>query len=232
MGWKPNTSRSSARPSASGPWMSSQKKLPACRRDAIASRSAGTIVLSASTRNRVGEGAVVSPWARVLTDATPAEAAPHLRHRRLHLSPRWFLLPGTERRTPGGIVNGSRTARPSSPRSFFPLLILSALLLALVAAAPALAYDDWEHGGALNRRATRAAATRPDPVNTACCLGLSRRASPRPVAEPCWECHAPGQDDRRRARPPDGCTVATLSRTGRSISAPRATARRAPTATA
>ena len=45
-------------------------------------------------------------------------------------------------------MNGSRTARPSSPRTFFPLLILSALLLALVAAAPALAYEDWEHGGA------------------------------------------------------------------------------------
>ena len=136
----------------------------------MASRAAGTTVLSASTRNRVDDVTVTPPWvdrpgcySRGGYDSN-ARAGPAAQARRFarqgYASPttpvasleKSALMLGTAKRTLGGIVNGSRTARPSHRHAFVPLLVLftTAVILGIIATS-ALAWEkpvNWEHGGA------------------------------------------------------------------------------------
>jgi len=105
-------------------------------------------------------------------------------------------------------VNGSRTVRPSSPRTFFPLLILIALLLALVAAAaPASAYEKWEHGGATESTCDVSGCHKKAPSsNTACLASGCHAAFTSSGGEKCWQCHRPGQS-MTSSQTASGCTA-------------------------
>jgi len=99
-------------------------------------------------------------------------------------------------------VNGSPTSRPSSPRTVFPLCILIALLFALlVAAAPASAYDSWEHGGA-SKSTCDLSGCHGDktPTNAACLQSGCHVGFTTSGSKKCWDCHAPG------SAPASSCT--------------------------
>ena len=91
-------------------------------------------------------------------------------------------------------MNGSRTQCPLSPRTFFPPLILIALLLALlVAATPASAYEDWEHGGAGESTCDVSGCHKDKPATSAACVQSGCHAGYTTSGpKKCWDCHAPG----------------------------------------
>ena len=108
---------------------------------------------------------------------------------------------GTAKRTLGGIVNGSRTARPSSPRTVVPLLILIALLLTLlVAAAPASAFKEWKHSTATEKKSCSdtSGCHKDQPASNTSCTGCHSGFTTS-GSQKCWDCHAPG------AAPAAGC---------------------------
>jgi hypothetical protein len=100
-------------------------------------------------------------------------------------------------------VNGSRTPRSSSPRTIFPLLVLSALLLALVAAGSASAFKGFEHETASEKKS----CTDPSygchsnhPATNLTCVGCHPGRTTT-GSKMCWDCHKPGK------APPSGCAA-------------------------
>jgi len=92
-------------------------------------------------------------------------------------------------------VNGSRTPRPSSPRTIFPLLILIVAVVALlVGVAPALAYDGWPHDTATKSKCDIVGCHKDDPATNATCTqaGCHTPGYTTSGSEKCWDCHAPG----------------------------------------
>jgi len=78
--------------------------------------------------------------------------------------------------------------------------MLMALLFALlVAAAPASAFEDWEHGGAKESTCDSSGCHKDDqPITNTACIGChSGRTTSG--SQKCWDCHAPG------ATPPSSC---------------------------
>jgi len=108
-------------------------------------------------------------------------------------------------------VNGSRTPRPSGPRTFFPLLILIATVVALlVAVAPALAYDEWVHTTGMDKSTCDSSGCHLEPPqpssNTACLASGCHKKFTTSDGEKCWQCHTPGQTTAAW-RTASGCTT-------------------------
>jgi hypothetical protein len=100
----------------------------------------------------------------------------------------------TAKRTLGGIVNGSRTPRPSIPRTIFPLLVLIAMAVILIAAAtPAFAWDKWKHSSAQSEGDCYSSGCHQEPVNPSntACVGCHKTFTTT-GGEKCWQCHKPG----------------------------------------
>jgi hypothetical protein len=93
-------------------------------------------------------------------------------------------------------VNGSLAQCPPRPRTSLPLLTLLALAVALLlGAAPALAYENWEHGRATESTCNSSGChVRTTPVNTACLASGCHAAFTTSGGGKCWQCHRPGQD--------------------------------------
>jgi predicted thioesterase len=92
-------------------------------------------------------------------------------------------------------VNGSRTPRPSIPRTIFPLLMLVAIVVALVAAAtPALAFGGFQHDEATKAKCDIVGCHKDDPATNATCTQATCHASGYTTSgsKKCWDCHKPG----------------------------------------
>jgi hypothetical protein len=120
---------------------------------------------------------------------------------------------GTAKRTLGGIVNGSRTLRPSNPRTIFPLLVLIAVVVAmLVASASAFAWGEdkttWEHGTATQKSSCDGSGchVKKTSSNDACLLSGCHAAFTSSGGQKCWKCHRPGQS-MTALQTASGCTT-------------------------
>ncbi len=90
-----------------------------------------------------------------------------------------------------------RTQHLSTTRTTSLLLILSGLLLALLfAAAPASAYEEWNHSTATGKRSCNSSGCHDESTSSnAACLASGCHASlTTSGGERCWRCHAPGQN--------------------------------------
>ena len=73
------------------------------------------------------------------------------------------------------------------------LLTLAVIAVAAVLAAPALAYDPWEHGGARESTCDSSGCHRDQtPTNTACLQPGCHVGYAAAPAKKCWDCHEPG----------------------------------------
>jgi hypothetical protein len=96
-------------------------------------------------------------------------------------------------------VANRRTRHLSTTRTTSLLLILIALLFALlVAATPASAYEDWEHGGAKESTCDSSGCHKDKPATNTACVGCHSGYTTS-GAQKCWDCHEPG------AAPPVSC---------------------------
>jgi hypothetical protein len=96
-------------------------------------------------------------------------------------------------------VANRRTRHQSTTRTTSLLLILIALLFALlVAATPASAYEDWEHGGAKESTCDSSGCHKDKPATNTACVGCHSGYTTS-AAQKCWDCHEPG------AAPPVSC---------------------------
>jgi hypothetical protein len=79
------------------------------------------------------------------------------------------------------------------PSRLFLLLPLVLLVTFAVLAAPALAYDPWEHGGAQESTCDSSGCHKDQtPSNTACLQSGCHAGFSTANAKKCWDCHQPG----------------------------------------